>query len=83
MKRVMRYDAASEGFFRCSWTRYVQDAAASLQLTGQHRTHKARRAPTLRDGDQKFDESETAAFGSALGSVALWTQERLKKRNSC
>ena len=33
LKRVLRYDAATESFFWCIGKRFVQDAAATLQLT--------------------------------------------------
>ena len=70
LKRMLRYDAATESFFWCSGKRYVQDAAAALQLTG--RSHECT-GVTLRDGDQKLDGNETGAFCSALW---LWTGMR-------
>ena len=76
VKRVLRHDATTEGFFWCSGKCYVQDAAATLQLT--RRSHECKTADTLgtngtgatlRDGDQKLDGNETAAIRSALGAV--------------
>ena len=81
LKRVLRYDAATESFLWCSAKRYVQDAAAALQLVEQ--SHKCKMGDTLgtngtgatqRDGDHKLDENETAAFWIALGSVIFTTQ---------
>ena len=76
LKRVLRYDAATESFLWCSWKRYVQDASVALQLTGRSHECKTVDTPgtkgtgaTLRDGDQKVDANETAAFRSALGSL--------------
>ena len=42
LKRVLRYDAATESFLWCSGRRYVQDAAATRSARRQ--THLARRA---------------------------------------
>ena len=81
LKRALRYDTTTESFFWCSGKRHVQDAAATLQLTG--RSHECTTADTpgtkgtdatLRDGDQKLDGNETAAFRSALGSATGVTQ---------
>ena len=61
----------------------MQDAAATLQLAG--RSHECNTADTsgtkgtgatLRDGDQKLGENETAAFRSALESVMYVAQDR-------
>ena len=43
----------------------------------RHRSVTKGTGATLRDGDQKFDENETAAFGSALGSVLYVALDRL------
>ena len=61
----------------------MQDAAAILQLTGPSHGCKTADTPgtkgtgaTLRDGDRKLDESETAAIRSALGSVMYVALDR-------
>ena len=83
LKRVLRYDAVAGSFTWCSGKRYVQDAATTLQLTG--RTTECKTADTpgtkgtgaaLRDGDQKLDGNDTAAFRSALGSVMYVALDR-------
>ena len=63
--------------------RHVQDAAATLELTGRSHECKTADTPgtkgtgaTLRDGDQKLDENETAAFRSALGPVMYVALDR-------
>ena len=74
LKRVLRHDAVTDSFFWCSGKRFVQDAAATLHLTGRSHESKTADTPstngagaTPRDGDQKLDESETAVFWSAPG----------------
>ena len=85
LKRVLRYDAMTGSFTWCSGKRYVQDAASILQLTGRPTECKTADTPgtkgigaNLRDGDQKLDEGDTAAFRSAQGSVMYVALERLE-----
>ena len=74
LKRVLRYDAATEGFFWCDAKRDVQNAAAALQLTpkeprvqdGRHSWHEGHWA-TLRDGDQKLDGNEDSRLPGRPG----------------
>ena len=83
LKRVLRHDDVTGSFTWCSGERYVQDAATTLQLMG--RTTECKTADTpgtkgtgaaLRDGDQKLDGDDTAAFRSALGSVMYVALDR-------
>ena len=76
LKRAVRHDAVTESFTWRRGKRYVQDAAAILQLAGRAAECKTADTPgtkgigaNLRDGDQKLDEDDTTAFRSALGSV--------------
>ena len=83
LKRVLRYDAVTGSFTWCSGKRYVQDAATTLQLMGRTTECKVADTPgtkgtgaALRDGDQKLDGDDTAAFPSALGSVMYVALDR-------
>ena len=58
LKRVLRYDAATKSFLWCSAKRYVQDAAAALQVIGQ--SHKCKMGRhTWHDGHWRDSETET------------------------
>ena len=84
LRRVLRYDAATESFCWCSGKRFMLDATAAPQLTGRSRKCKTAgtlgtegTGATLRDGDQKLDGNETAAFRIALATVMHVALDRL------